>query len=142
MTTDEQSIHEILKQLELAWNTQDSRRWTSFFSGDATFIHIFGGQLDGQAAIEGSHRVIFDTIYKGSHLKVELRSIRFVRPDVAVVFAQMHLALAQGAPMPDFDTRPTMVMVKEQGQWQIVALQNTRISEVPAAAKAAAQLAT
>ncbi len=142
MTSDEQSIRDILKQLETAWNTSDSRRWTSFFTGDATFIHIFGGQLDGQAAIESAHRVIFDTIYNGSTLSIESRGIRFVRPDVAVVFSQMHLALAQGAPMPDFDTRPTMVMVKEQGKWQIVVLQNTRISEVPAAAQAAARLAT
>lgn len=142
MTSDEQSIHEILKQLESAWNASDSRLWTSFFTADATFIHIFGGQLDGQAAIEGSHRVIFDKIYKNSRLSIVSRSIRFLRPDVAVVFAQMHLALAQGAPMPDFDTRPTMVMVKEQGNWRIVALQNTRISEVPAAAQAAARLAT
>lgn len=142
MTADEQSIYGILEQLEAAWNASDSRRWSSFFAGDATFIHIFGGQLDGQAAIEGAHRVIFETIYKGSRLSIASRSIRFVRPDVAVVFAQMHLALAQGAPMPDFDTRPTMVMVKERGAWQIVALQNTRISEVPAAAQAAGRLAT
>jgi len=40
--------------------------------------------------------------------------------------------------MPDFDTRPTMLMLKEQAKWQIVALQKTRISEVPAAAQAAA----
>ncbi len=44
-------------------------------------------------------------------------ALSFVRPDVTVVFAQMHLALAKGAPMPDFDMRPTMVMVKEQGKW-------------------------
>ena len=142
MSADEQSILEILTQLEAAWNASDSRRWTSFFAGDATFIHIFGGQLDGSAAIEGSHRVIFDTIYKGSRLSIKSRSIRFVRPDVAVVFSQMHLAQAPGAAMPDFDTRPTMVMAKEQGTWQIVTLQNTRISEVPAAAQAAARLAT
>lgn len=141
MSADEQLIHDILTQLTDAWNASDSRRWTSFFADDATFIHIFGGQLDGYAAIEGSHRVIFDTIYKGSRLSIESRSIRFVRPDVAVVFAQMHLVLAQGATMPDFYTRPTMVMVKEQGKWQIIALQNTRISEVPAAAQAAARLA-
>lgn len=142
MTSDEQSIYDILKQLETAWNASDSRRWTSLFAEDATFIHIFGGQLDGSAAIEAAHRVIFDTMYKGSRLSIESRSVRFVRPDVAVVFAQMHLSLGQGAPMPDFDTRPTMVMVKEQNKWQIVALQNTRISEVPVAAQAAARLAT
>src|SRR5262245_1634494 len=95
MISDEQSIHDILKQLEGAWNTSDSRLWTSFFAADATFIHIFGGQLDGHAAIEGAHRVIFDTMYKGSRLKIESRSIRFLRPDVAVVFTQMHLALAK-----------------------------------------------
>jgi uncharacterized protein (TIGR02246 family) len=142
MKSDEQSIHEILKQLEAAWNASDSRRWTSFFASDATFIHIYGGQLDGQDAIEGSHRVIFDTIYKGSRLSIESPSIRFVRPDVAVVFTQMHVALAQGGPPPDLDTRPTMIMVKELGKWQIAVLQNTRISEVPAAAQAAARLAT
>ena len=59
--TDEQSIRDILKQLEAAWNASDSGRWTSFFADDAIFIHIFGGQLDGHAAIEGAHRVIFDT---------------------------------------------------------------------------------
>ena len=43
--------------------------------------------------------------------------------------------------MPDFDTRPTMLMLKDQGKWQIVALQNTCISEVPSAVQAAAAAA-
>jgi hypothetical protein len=33
-------------------------------------------------------------------------------------------------------------MVKEQEKWQIVALQNTRISEMPAEAQAASRLAS
>ena len=138
----EQAIHDILKRLETAWNTSDSRAWATHFADDATFIHIFGGQLDGRVAIEAAHRNIFDTIYKGSALGIELRSVRFVRPDVAVAFARMHLALAKGGPAPDFDTRPTLVVVKEEGNWQIVAFQNTRVSDVPVAAAAAAKLAT
>jgi hypothetical protein len=35
-----------------------------------------------------------------------------------------------------------LIVVKENGKWQIVAFQNTKISEVPAAAQAAAPLAT
>ena len=142
MTPDEQAVQRILDQLQAAWNSFDAQAWASQFADDATFIHIFGGQLDGRAAIEGAHRTIFDTIYKGSRLTIELRRIRFVRPDVAVVLAEMHLVLPQGAPVPNFDTRPTLVVVKEQGTWQIVALQNTRVSEVPAQAAAAARLAT
>jgi len=35
-----------------------------------------------------------------------------------------------------------LIVVKEQDKWQIVAFQNTKISEVPVAAQAAARLAT
>jgi len=35
-----------------------------------------------------------------------------------------------------------LVAPKEQEKWQIVAFQNTKISEVPAAAQPAARLAT
>src|SRR5207244_13486854 len=42
----------------------------------------------------------------------------------------------------EIETRPTLIVVKEQDKWQIVAFQNTKISEVPAAAQAAARLAT
>ena len=142
MTGDEQSIQDILKRLEAAWNTSDSKAWASHFAEDATFIHIFGGQLDGRAAIEGSHRVIFDTIYKGSRNQITLRGMRLLKPDVAVVWTASRLQTAPGSPMGELESRPTMIMVKEQGSWRIVALQNTRISEIPAAAQAAAKLAT
>jgi len=35
-----------------------------------------------------------------------------------------------------------LVVIKEQDKWQIVAFQNTKVSEVPAAAQAAARLAS
>jgi hypothetical protein len=44
--------------------------------------------------------------------------------------------------MGEIETRPTLIVVKEQAKWQIVVFQNTKISEVPTAAQAAARLAT
>jgi uncharacterized protein (TIGR02246 family) len=88
MASDEQIMQEILQQLESAWNRYDRVSFATAFADDANFIHIFGGQLDGRPAIEAAHRHIFETIYKGSHAKFMLRSIRFVRPDVAVVLAR------------------------------------------------------
>ena len=140
--TDEQAIGEILKQFESAWNRYDAASIAALFAEDATFIHVFGGQLDGRSAIESSHRVIFDTIYKGSQASFPQRSIRFVRPDVAVVFATAHVKFKEGDDAREIETRPTLVAVKEGSKWQIVTFQNTRISEVPAAARAAARLAT
>ena len=45
------------------------------------------------AEIEHRRRTIFDIIYKGSHNRFQIEKVRFVRPDVAVVFipkAQAH----------------------------------------------------
>ncbi len=142
MTADEQVIHGILQQIETAWNAYDSISLAAEFAEDANFIQIFGGQLDGRAAIEASHRHIFETIYRGSHARFALRSIRFLRPDVAVVFARAHVKFEEGNEAREIETRPTMIVVKERDKWQIVAFQNTKISPVPAAAEAAARLAT
>jgi len=59
-----------------------------------------------------------------------------------VVFARCHVKFKEGNEPREIETRPTLTIVKEQGKWQIVAFQNTKISEVPAAAQAAARLAT
>lgn len=142
MTADEQVIREILQQLETAWNGYDSAGFASVFTEDANFIQIFGGQLDGRPAIEAAHRHIFETIYRGSQASFVLRSMRFLRPDVAVVFARAHVKFKEGSESREIETRPTLILVKEQEKWQIVAFQNTKISEVPAAAQAAARLAT
>jgi uncharacterized protein (TIGR02246 family) len=141
MTTDEAAIQAILQQIETAWNAYDSVSIAGLFAEDANFIQIFGGQLDGRAAIEAAHRVIFNTIYRGSHASFMLRSIRFVRPDVAVVFARAHVKFNENNETRGIETRPTLIIVKEQAKWQIVTFQNTKISEVPTAAQAAARLA-
>ena len=142
MTTDEQVIQGIVQQLEIAWNRYDSVSFAAAFAEDANFIQIFGGQLDGRATIEAAHKHIFETIYRGSHANLVLRTVRFLRPDVAVAFAKAHIKFKERNEAREIETRPTLVVVKEQDKWQIVAFQNTKISEVPAAAQAAARLAT
>lgn len=142
MTTDEQVIQGILQHLETAWNRHDSISFAAAFAEDANFIHIFGGQLDGRSAIEAAHRNIFETIYRGSHASFALRSIRFLSPDIAVVFARAQVELKEVNEVREIETRPTLIVVKEQDTWQIVAFQNTKVSEVPAAAQTVARLAT
>jgi uncharacterized protein (TIGR02246 family) len=71
-----------------------------------------------------------------------LQNVRFVRPGVAIVFARAHVKFKEGNEMREIQTRPTLIVVKDQEKWQIVAFQNTKVSEVPSAAQAAARLAT
>jgi len=142
MTADEAAIQDIVNQLETAWNAQDSVAFAAPFAEDANFIHLFGGQLDGRPAIEASHRHIFGTIYKGSHVRFTIRNIRLLRSDVAIAFTRAQVSFDDGNAARQVEARPTLVVAKEQGTWEIVAFQNTRISEMPAAAQAASALAT
>lgn len=131
MTTDEQGIRDVINRLETSWNAGDSTAFAASFVEDADFIHIFGGQLEGRLAIESSHRHIFETIYKGSHVSYRLLRIRMVRPGLAIVFSQAHLDFLEGGAKRELDTRPTLIVVEQPQGWQIVTFQNTRISELP-----------
>jgi uncharacterized protein (TIGR02246 family) len=142
MPSDEIAIQDIIQHFETAWNCRDSQAVAALFAADATLIQIFGRQFDGRKAIEASHRHLFDTIYRGSRLTFFERSIRFVRADVAIVFARGNLSVIQAHKVLQMETRPTLTLVKAEAQWQIVAFQNTRITRLPAAAHAAASLAS
>ncbi len=65
-----------------------------------------------------------------------------MHPDTAVVFPRAHVKFKEGSEVREIETRLTLVVVREQDKWQIVAFQNTKVSDIPAAAEGAARLAT
>jgi uncharacterized protein (TIGR02246 family) len=132
MTNDERALHEMVYQLEAAWNAADGQGFAEAFAEDADFIHILGGYYSGRAAIEAGHRMIFGTIYKGSTVRYSVEKIRFVRPDVAIVYLRQYLQFHEGGAASDLEARPTIITEKRDGKWQIVNLQNTRITEAGA----------
>ena len=57
-----------------------------------------------------------------------VEKVRFVGPEVAIVFVFATLVtLAPGIP-PQLNARPTLVLQQRDGEWKIVAFQNTRIA--------------
>ena len=132
MTSEERALHKLVYQLESAWNAGDGDAFAGLFSEDADFIHILGGYYAGREAIRAGHRMIFGTIYKGSSVHYSVERIKFLRPEIALVFLRQHLEFAEGASVEELDARPMVVAEKLDGKWRFVALQNTRISEVGA----------
>ncbi len=137
MTSDERALHGMVYQLETAWNAADAATFAALFVEDADFIHILGGYYSGRTAIEGGHRMIFGTIYKGSTVRYSVDGIKFLRPDVAIVFLRQFLQFREGGAASELEARPTIVAEKVDGDWRIVALQNTRITEAGAGQKEA-----
>ena len=129
MSGDEKSLHEMVYQLEAAWNAADGQGFAEAFAEDADFIHLLGGYYTGRTAIEAGHRMIFGTIYKGSTVRYSVEKIRFLRLDVAIVSLRQYLQFKEGGTASDQEARPTIIAEKRDGKWQIVNMQNTRITE-------------
>lgn len=126
---DEQNLRDIVRGLEAAWNKGDSVAWAEFFVEDADFIHILGGYFNGRTTIEHGHRAIFDTIYKGSTNKFTVNRVRFISPEVAIVFLIAELKVAREGLPPLVHARPTLVAKRGPDGWKIIAFQNTLITE-------------
>ncbi len=138
MTSEERALHGMVYHLEGAWNAADSAGFAACFAEDADFVHILGGYYTGRAAIEAGHRMIFGTIYKGSTVRYSVEKIRFLRPDLAVIFLRQFLQFFEDGAPRELESRPTIVAENLDGKWRIVLLQNTRIGEVGGASTARA----
>ena len=129
MANDELAIRQLVKQLEAAWNAGDSVGIAAPFVDDADFVNIMGEYYKGRAPIEAGHRQIFDTIHKGSQVSFAVERVRFVHPEMAIAFLRAHLKFHSGDVIREGRARPTMVLAKHDGNWQIVVFQFTKIPE-------------
>lgn len=124
---DETMIRANVEQMVKGWNAKSGAEFAKPFSEDADYVVINGMQIKGRAAIDKGHQGIFDTIYKNTTLLLTADSIRFLRPDVAVVHASAFLKLTAGDSTRTTNAKITLVMTKTGGRWEIAAFQNTQV---------------
>jgi len=122
---DEAAMNENIKQMEAGWNTKSGALFAKPFAEDADYVVINGMYIKGRTVIEKGHQQIFDTLYKDTTIKLTVKQIRFLRPDVAVVHVSGH----RDGPTKELtqDAMLTLVMTKEKQGWTIAAFQNTGV---------------
>lgn len=122
---DEAAIRENVKQMMQGWNTKSGALFATPFAEDADYVVINGSYIKGRAAIEQGHQRIFDTVYKDTTLTLEVKQIRFLRSDIAVVHVSGH---REGPGKESTQAAMiTMMMTKEKQGWKIAAFQNTAV---------------
>jgi uncharacterized protein (TIGR02246 family) len=124
--TDEAALRESVKYLENGWNTKSGALFAKPFAEDADYVVINGLHIKGRETIASAHQRIFDTIYKDTKLALNVKQIRFLRADVAVV----HVTGQRTGPAtePAQEAIITLVMTKEKQVWTIAAFQNTGVA--------------
>jgi uncharacterized protein (TIGR02246 family) len=137
--TDETAIRNIIQEEISAWNAGDAIAYARHFAADGTFTNVRGQFFTGRQAFTERHDFVFKGQFKGSTLKQDIVSLKFARPDVAIVEVLTSVTeIQQLSPGTNTDakgrlrTRLLQVLVKDGGEWKIVAYHNTDVkADVP-----------
>ena len=130
---DEAAIRSIVQNETDTWNKGDAVGYSKDFSTNGTFTNIRGQFFTGYDGFLKQHQVIFDGIFRNTTLDQRVVSLKFVRPDVAIVETLTAVAgLAQpptGVALHDgrIRTRLLQIVVREKGVWKIVTYHNTDV---------------
>ena len=81
----ERNIEKVLTQLSIAWRAGDREAWADAFAEDAYFTVWFELDGKGNEQLAWHHQLIFDAFYADTAFDIDVRQIRFVRPDVGEV---------------------------------------------------------
>ena len=120
-TSDEELLHQLTSDFEAAWDLGDATAIAAFWSEDGDTVNE-NGHFQGRSAVEDSYRQGFETIYKGTSIAIEMTSVRFLRPDVAVADGTYTVTGAtgpEGEELPAINGLWMNVNVKTGGKWYI-----------------------
>jgi uncharacterized protein (TIGR02246 family) len=129
-SSDELAIRALTKSLAEGWNKGSGAAFAAQFAEDADYVVVNGNYLKGRQQIASGHQQIFDTFYKGTRLWIEIKSVRFLKPDVALMHSVSRV-LKPGE--SETAVRPaalqSFVITKHGGVWLIDSFHNTPLPE-------------
>jgi len=132
---DEGAIRTILNEEITTWNQGDTDGYSKHFASDGTFTNVPGMFFTGHKAFRDRHEVIFKGPFRGTKLQLQIVSLRFLRPDVAICETLSWVSdFKNGAPPGlHLDTKGRLrarllqVMEKRGSEWQVVVYHNVDI---------------
>ena len=132
--TPEAAIRAIVTEQAVAWNHGDAEAYARHVAPDASFTNLFGMVMYGRPAFVKRHAEILATFYKGTIKHHQVRRVRFVTADVAIVDVDNAItgvkAMPAGIAVPPDGVLRTQLMevfVRRDGRWWIEAYHNVDV---------------
>jgi uncharacterized protein (TIGR02246 family) len=136
-TSDEQRIRDVWARFERAWSAADPRATAAVWDVESDHRRLApgpGGERRGRAEVERALAEAFTKRTPGAarSMRCPILSVRFVRPDVAIVDGTLQVTAPTGMPDRIAVGEPfTAVMTKQGEEWLIAASRVGRASPVP-----------
>ena len=132
--SDTAAVRNIVKNEIETWNKGDATGYSRDFAVSGTFTNIRGQFFTGYPGYVRQHEVIFQGIFKQTTLKQEIVSLKFIRPDVAILETATTVNGAARGPLGvtrdangRIRTRLMQVVAKENGVWKIMTYHNVDV---------------
>jgi uncharacterized protein (TIGR02246 family) len=126
--TDEEALRKLPQAFSDAWAKHDGRELAKIMADDVDFVTVATTYLHGRPDFETFHVRLLSGRFKESTLTPLQTTVRFLRPDMAVVHWSWKI---EGDKNPDGSARPprfgmmTLVAERRSGTWLVVVGQNT-----------------
>jgi uncharacterized protein (TIGR02246 family) len=129
---DEEAIRSLASKAAESWFDGDGKAYAALFDEDADYVTFGGIHLKGRDQIALAHQRLFEGPLAGSRLSLEVKGVRFLGPDIALMHVEGGVVEAgQTELTPARNSLQTLVVRKQAGEWHVAACQVTRIMPSP-----------
>ncbi|AUD03290.1 SgcJ/EcaC family oxidoreductase [Spirosoma pollinicola] len=133
--SDTAAIQAILQDETTSWNNGDAVAYSKQFAQGGTFTNIMGAFFTGHATFLERHDQIFKTVFSKTTMRQKVVSLKFIRPNVAVVETLSWISGLMKGPPPGTSldakgrlvTRLLQVIAQETDGWKIVSYHNVDV---------------
>jgi uncharacterized protein (TIGR02246 family) len=120
---DDAAIKQIVADFSNGWNTHDAHSMCVSLAENLEWVNWRGEALGTREAVEKEHAELFADLYKNSHRTDEVKSIKYISPELAVVDDYWTMTGAKKRDGSDWPYRAglyTFVMAKRNGRWIVI----------------------
>jgi uncharacterized protein (TIGR02246 family) len=129
--TDAAAIRALYQRAMDGWNMGSGAAFAAAWTEDGHLIGFDGSHFTSREAIARFHEPLLQTYLEGTRLIGRVTDVQFPAPDVAVLHARGGTIIrGASAPAPERDSTQTLVAVRRDGDWQVLAFQNTRVRPI------------
>lgn len=124
------AIRKVFSDYEAAWNSHDMKALVKLFREDAEAINVVGMHWRGKAAIDKSHTVYHEILFKNHNIKtddVQIRSLGHGHAIAVVTTTNDGFTTPDGQKMSKAQNRQTYVLTKGEDGWKVVHFHNVRV---------------
>lgn len=128
----EDVIQATLQTYATAWNAADAHGIADLYTIDADYTGYGSVMTRGRADIETRYAGLFAGAFAGTQLAVNMSSLRFIKPDVAIVDGSLELTVraADGTPQASKGLF-IAIMTDDGGQWKFTTFWSKRLTAAP-----------